>query len=870
MSRALRADSSRTSQVAAGWPNAGRCHGEYVTKAKDGNFPRRFSWLRPRVLLESRNHVLADLVRRANTDIVNDERMRWVAAQRTAGVDTDFVIDRTDLGASFSFLAVGDPGEGDSSQYVVVPHLLAQEDTAFALIVSDVIYPTGENNDYPDGFYRPYREYRRQIYALPGNHDWYSLLTGFMWNFCGVEPLTATTERLSSYSWQERLARFMWLRPRKPAQELLRAYRDERWRIGRPDGEAAPHQTGPYFAIQAQSVLIVCIDTGTSGSLDREQGEWLLRMARRPGRKLLFTGRPIWVNGDHHPCDIKWLPTFTTDEHPERTADPAPKRTGDEPVPPPYETVDKVLRDPEFGFVGAIGGDVHNYQRYPGPLQYIVSGGGGAFMSPTHTIEDLDRISQNHPELNGLAAEADFRLYPLRGDSMARFARGSRGRLWRLLGYVAAVSLVLWFLTLQVWNPRDAGVFQWANVSPDWSVWVVSPLSWLPSDGDYDRWAAVAVGGLAVAAGLGLLLLPWFDWRVKGALAVVAAGTALLAWHGALLELPAGDHSYLAGVVGAIAVPILAIRQMREIRGWHRIGIALALFITAALMADWSPTDSNWWDVGREVAVLAGVSILLVGGPRLGLKARFIAAGAILALTGLLYVLNRGWSGALLLVLAVLATLFLLYAFGLLFAVLFDRRELDPDQAARFMASAQTNAVRAEQPPKPGFLTRWKLNALRPGWHSRFLYPAETLYSALFDYNDQPFFKSFLRIDVDGDELKLYCFGVVEETVPATVEDHVRWDGKRWTEARAILGAGAAIVVGEVDWFEGPELVFHLGEEAVGRRFTVVFADDGDWRPVGELEYRGTDEPWLPEEPHRPRRIGLEHAGELYAEGAFV
>jgi hypothetical protein len=154
--------------------------------------------------------------------------------------------------------------------------------------------------------------------------------------------------------------------------------------------------------------------------------------------------------------------------------------------------------------------------------------------------------------------------------------------------------------------------------------------------------------------------------------------------------------------------------------------------------------------------------------------------------------------------------------------------------------------------------------------YSRFLYLAETLYSALFDYNDQPFFKSFLRIDIDGDELKLYCFGVAEESIPATVEDHVRWDGKRWTEARAILGAGAAIVVGEVDWFEGPELVFHLGEEAVDRRFTVVFADEDEWRPVGELEYRGAGHSWVPEESRRPRRIGLQHAGELYAEGDFV
>src|SRR5207237_10775143 len=82
-------------------------------------------------------------------------------------------------------------------------------------------------------------------------------------------------------------------------------------------------------------------------------------------------------------------------------------------------TVDDVVRDPENNYVAAIGGDIHNYQRYPAPvdgrtIQYIVSGGGGAFMHATHTIPKVD--------VNGVS-EDDFKCYPLRGDSLAFYSR---------------------------------------------------------------------------------------------------------------------------------------------------------------------------------------------------------------------------------------------------------------------------------------------------------------------------------------------------------------------------------------------------------------------------------------------------------------
>jgi hypothetical protein len=200
--------SSRTDARAAGWYRDGEPPGTYVRRLERRVDPRypHFFWFRPRTLLQARNDRLA---RRA-TEMVDNERARWLAAQRAAGVEQrfpDLVIDRSDLDAP-SFLVLADPGEADASQYAVVEPLLAVgRETDFMVIASDVIYPAGDVNDYVNGFFIPYEDYPAPIYALPGNHDWYALLNGFMYHFCGAEALPRTDYHPFSYPPAERRAR---------------------------------------------------------------------------------------------------------------------------------------------------------------------------------------------------------------------------------------------------------------------------------------------------------------------------------------------------------------------------------------------------------------------------------------------------------------------------------------------------------------------------------------------------------------------------------------------------------------------------------------------------------------------------------------
>ncbi|GAA2727260.1 metallophosphoesterase [Actinocorallia aurantiaca] len=362
---------SHQSSTGAGWG----CLEEGTFRALGPQEP--LSWLRPSVLWRSRNDVIA----RWFGDPVDDLRRRWV------GAPGDQLL-RTEEG-DFSFLLLGDTGEGDSSQFAVVPPMLKTgADTDFMVIASDVIYPIGSINDYPHKFFHAYQGYQGPIYALPGNHDWYDGLEGFMRVFC---------DRRGDGSpggwWKGHLgivARRLWRRP-EPADEGALAEA----RKLRPAPAQQGVQPGPYWVIDSPSLRIVGIDTGISGRLDQEQGEWLRRVSADPRPKLLITGKPIYRNDQYKPCPIE---------------------NGG--------TVDEIVRSSNY--VAVIGGDTHNYQRYsvevePGrKTEYLVAGGSGAYMHATHIIGRATVVD-----------EGEFTCYPLRGDSLVYYSQVYARRLRR-------------------------------------------------------------------------------------------------------------------------------------------------------------------------------------------------------------------------------------------------------------------------------------------------------------------------------------------------------------------------------------------------------------------------------------------------------
>ena len=214
-------DSSRTSRLGAGWD----CEpGGFKDLLGHGH--RHLSWVHPALLLRARNDWLA----RSLGDPTNIERRRWVAGRLANDVDPDFTIRHLAEGPGISFLVLADTGEGDASQYCLVPAVsLIAQGTAFIFIHGDVVYPSGDAADYREGFYRPYRDYPSPIYAVPGNHDWYDGLNGFMRHFCDVRPSdkSTSTERTGAL-WQRALRRLLWRNPTRASDreiEDMRAMR---------------------------------------------------------------------------------------------------------------------------------------------------------------------------------------------------------------------------------------------------------------------------------------------------------------------------------------------------------------------------------------------------------------------------------------------------------------------------------------------------------------------------------------------------------------------------------------------------------------------------------------------------------------------
>ncbi|MER5409048.1 metallophosphoesterase [Streptomyces sp. NPDC002769] len=404
-------DSSRDTARGAGWgsPEPGDYRGLMPARVE------KLSWLDPRTMWPARNGVLASWF----GDPTGRTRARWVEQRRNAGAPADAVVRRDDPDR-FSFMVIGDTGEGDEPQYAVVPGFLkASQGSSFAVLASDVIYPVGSLDDYGTKFHRPYRDYQAPIYAVPGNHDWYEDLHGFMRVFCDAPALAPETE--SRRTARERLRSLLWHTPHKEEEQRLEEARQLR---SEPAQQAV--QPGPYWAVDAGPVRIIGIDTGLLGTIDAEQGRWLREVSAGDTPKILITGSPLYVDAEHHPCEIEG-----------------------------GGTVDDIVRDPAHHYVAAIGGDIHNYQRYPvrvgdRTLQYVVAGGGGAFMHATHAIP---RVS-----VAGVT-ETDFRCYPLRGDSLAFYSRlyGRRLRMRRLFTLTEEESMAVMAERLGVPPIRSAG-----------------------------------------------------------------------------------------------------------------------------------------------------------------------------------------------------------------------------------------------------------------------------------------------------------------------------------------------------------------------------------------------------------------------------
>ena len=253
--------------------------------------------------------------------------------------------------------------------------------------MSDVVYPAGDVNQWADAVYLPYfglpteawtaaaTRYaathpgstppppgplrRWHVLAMPGNHDWYDGLNGFMFHACGTEPLAEVSYDEADLTRRQRLAKYSWRSPAAPERERVTRLRAAAARHAPPplhlssealdlaDGVVAyaesvdraavapgsvpttsmPNLPGPYYAVDlgdhpsrvvemsaphgmrhhaaAPVVRVVVVDTGITGTVDPEQADWLERQLETPDLpKVVVTGIPMLVNNTARPIPV--------------------------------------------------------------------------------------------------------------------------------------------------------------------------------------------------------------------------------------------------------------------------------------------------------------------------------------------------------------------------------------------------------------------------------------------------------------------------------------------------------------------------------------------------------------------------------------
>ncbi len=192
----------------------------------------------------------------------------------------------------FSFLVIGDTGEGDASQHVLRDQLLTvanRPDVRFVVLSSDVVYPAGSMMDYEAKFWLPFKGVTVPVYAIPGNHDWYDALDAFAATFFEMGAARASIRarveadlRVTSTT-DNRI------------DELIREAGRLRAAYGVPTG----FQQGPFFELQTDRFALIAVDTGILRSIDRAQAAWLdAALARASGKATMaILGHPFFAGG---------------------------------------------------------------------------------------------------------------------------------------------------------------------------------------------------------------------------------------------------------------------------------------------------------------------------------------------------------------------------------------------------------------------------------------------------------------------------------------------------------------------------------------------------------------------------------------------
>jgi len=259
------------------------------------------------------------------------------------------VSDNTD----FSFVVIGDPGEGDPSQHVLKDQILAisnKSDINFVVLSSDIVYPSGAMRDYERKFFLPFKGLTKPIYAIPGNHDWYDALDAFVATFYTPSAATLAIEA--------RIRRDLKLST--TTGEDIESLVNQASFLRKEYQLSSGNQNAPFFQVSNDYFVFLSIDTGVRRRVDSLQLAWIKSVLEASKGKYVMAllGHPFYAIGEYQ---------------------------GN--MNPDFRALHDLLRAYKVPLIMA--GDTHDLEYYKElpkngdghTMHHFVNGGGGAYLS---------------------------------------------------------------------------------------------------------------------------------------------------------------------------------------------------------------------------------------------------------------------------------------------------------------------------------------------------------------------------------------------------------------------------------------------------------------------------------------------------------
>jgi hypothetical protein len=326
-----------------------------LRQLRKGRLPQMVSWYDPRLLtrIGIRTMVSSVFGQYADQRLMQAVTDRCDEAELCARYDYSdprardpnrrIALDET---GAFWIDYVADVGDGFEPTYTAA-YLLAQDSLhvkgagalrhgEILIMGGDQCYPQATREEYKQRLLKPFgwafsvANPDRKLFAIPGNHDWYDGLNAFDGLFC------SSRDRLSEGK-------------------------------GNVIGGWQCQQHRSYWAIRLPyNWWIWGADIQFSKYLDTAQVSYFETMADRlqPGDSLVIClAQPSWMIAD--------LQGLDEEEN--------------------FFKITSIARAKGAGIVAVIAGDWHHYNRYYAhelDMHFITSGGGGAFLHPTHVLKN--------------------------------------------------------------------------------------------------------------------------------------------------------------------------------------------------------------------------------------------------------------------------------------------------------------------------------------------------------------------------------------------------------------------------------------------------------------------------------------------------